>query len=703
MSKYLEGLNKNQRKAAEIITGPLAIIAGAGSGKTKTITHKIAHLIESEGFDPSRILAVTFTNKAAKEMKERISKMIGKKAEKISLSTYHSLGARFLRREIEILGYKSNFNILDNIDQKMILSPLYKKHGLSSKTYPYSSVTSYISKSKILGNTPDVEINNARSDGEKVLADIYKGYVEQLEKIKAVDFDDLLLLSHKILSENEEIAEKWSNKYDYVLVDEFQDTSWVQYELINMIAKHQNITIVGDPDQTIYTWRQADVNLINNFKNNYKKAKVVKLEENYRSTKTILDKANTLIKHNTHRIDKNLKTTKGEGDIVEFNHAFSDDAEARWIVQKINQLRKDRTQLKDIAILYRANYLSAPVEKALINEGINYAIFGGVKFYQRQEIKDAISFLKIIATGDEISMRRMINVPSRKIGKVAQEKLFTFAEEKGMRLYDALMKHINTAPVSLTVKKSLVIFLNLINKYKKALETNSIALVLSKFLKEIDYYSVWNKTTEPARIENLLELIRTIDSWEKQHKDKGIIEYLEEISLFTDKSDFTFASDYVSLMTVHAAKGLEFDSVFILGFSDGVFPSKRAMDEGGSEALEEERRLAYVAITRAKERLYISDARGYSIDYTTQKRPSRFLKEMGINIRDFTSEFIAPQSADENYMEDRNWLEGDTISHIRFGEGVIVSMQGDIVEIAFKDPHGVKSLMKNHKSLERVG
>lgn len=702
MDKHLKGLNKNQKKAAEIIKGPLAIIAGAGSGKTRTITHKIAHLIEDKKMDSQRILAVTFTNKAASEMKDRLVKMIGKKAEDMSISTYHSLGAKILRSEIKVLGYPSNFNILDNIDQKLILAPLYKKYGLSSKTHSYTQVISYISKCKTLGRTPEAELEDAKKDGEKIIANIYKEYSVEIKRIKSLDFDDLLILVHKIFKEHKDIAKKWSDKFDYVLVDEFQDTSLIQYEIIKMISQHNNITIVGDPDQTIYTWRQANVDLINNFQKYFKKAQIVKLEENYRSTKTILDRANNLIKHNTKRIDKKLISTRGEGDIVEFHHAFSDDAEARWIVQKINLLRKERYQLKDVAILYRANYLSAPIEKALINEGLNYVIFGGVKFFQRQEVKDCVSFLKIIHNGDEVSMRRMINIPSRKIGKVALDKLIKFSEEKGMSLFDTIIKYFSVLPVSAAVKNELVIFMNLVNKYRMALKSNPISLVMSKFLIEVKYYGIWNQVTDAGRIENVKEFIKTIHDWEKVNKDKGVLEYIEEVSLYTDKSDHSFASDYVSLMTVHSAKGLEFKNVFIIGFSDGVFPSNRSMDEGGKSALEEERRLAYVAITRAMDKLYITDARGYSIDHKFQKKPSRFLNEMGVNIRSFTTEFIAPNKTEENYIKNRNLIEGDHVSHVRFGQGVIVNVQGELVEIAFKAPHGVKTLMKNHKSIERI-
>ncbi|MCK5807166.1 MAG: UvrD-helicase domain-containing protein, partial [Mycoplasmataceae bacterium] len=422
MSKFLDKLNKEQKRAAKNTKGPLAIIAGAGSGKTRTIAHKISYMIEEVGVPAYRMLALTFTNKAAEEMRDRLELMIGEKAKKTTTTTFHSLCARILKIEHKTANLPQNFNILDNIDQRAILSPIYKKYDLSPKTHSYNSTISYISKNKMSGNAPDYLIDKSVSDSDKIIASIYRDYQETVKRIKSVDFDDLLLLTLKLFNDHKDCAQKWSDKYDYVLVDEFQDTSLVQYEIVKHLAKHNNITIVGDPDQTIYTWRQAHVELINNFKKYFKGAKIIKLEENYRSTQNILKAANKLISHNTKRIEKNLFTSREEGDIIDFNHAFSDDSEARYIVQTINRLRKERTQLKDVAILYRANYQSNALERALINENLNYVIYGGVKFYQRQEVKDALAYLKIIASNDEVSMRRMINIPSRKIGKVAQSK-----------------------------------------------------------------------------------------------------------------------------------------------------------------------------------------------------------------------------------------------------------------------------------------
>lgn len=704
MSKFLVNLNKQQELAVIHDNGPLAIIASAGSGKTRVITHKIAYLIEEKQYKPYRILAVTFTNKAAKEMKERIISMIGEVGEDVKILTYHSMCVRILREEIQYFdGYEKKFNILDPADQRQILSGIYRKLGISSKTLSYTSAIDFISHAKNDMLNPEVMIDEAKSDTDKFMATIYRDYVLETARVRALDFDDLLLFVHKLFKEQPEVAKKWANKFDYVLVDEFQDTSIVQYEIMKALVNKNNLTIVGDPDQTIYTWRRADVSLINNFQHHFEGSTIIKLELNYRSTKTILDKANALIKHNTRRIDKKLVATKSDGDIVEFYHGFSDDAEARWIAQKIQELKRNKVQLKNIAILYRANYLSAAIEKALIQENINYTVWGGTRFYQREEIKDAISFLKIINNGDEVSLRRMINIPARKIGLTSQEAIFTYQEEKNLPLWEVITKHLNALPISTTQKLSLAAFINLVNKYRAALKSNDISTVLDKFLIEVGYISNLSPTEDLGRIENIKELVKILKDWTKENEGKSLDEYLDEVSLFLDV-DHNSAPDYVTLMTVHTSKGLEFDNVFIAGFSDSIFPSARALEEEDGEGIEEERRLAYVAITRAKERLYITDSKGYSVDFKFQKKPSRFLKEMGINIREFTTEFIAPKSVDENYVQkERNFIQGDEINHEVFGNGVIVNVSGDLISIAFKGPHGVKTLMKNHKAIQKIG
>lgn len=702
--KLLDNLNKQQKAAVLHVEGPIAVIAGAGSGKTRMLTRKIAYLIEDVGISPNKILAVTFTNKAANEMKERVIEMIGKKAEQAIISTYHALCSRILRQEIHFFDYPSYFNILDVVDQKQILSSIYKKHNIQAKSLTTNSMLDYISHNKVLNISPQEKLAEAKKDYEKLAATVYRDYQDELLRIKSLDFDDLIIFVHKLFKDNPAARTKWGKMFDYILVDEFQDTSYMQYEIIQTLAFKNNITIVGDPDQTIYTWRWADVDLINNFHQYFKGAKIIKLEQNYRSTKSILKAANQLIKHNKVRIDKNLFTDNEEGEKIEFFHAFSDEAEARWIVRKIYDLKKNKTQLKDMAIIYRANYISQSIERALIKANINYVIFGGVRFYQRQEIKDAISYLKIINNNDEVSMERMINVPARSIGLVAISKLREFALAKQKTLIQAITEDFNELPLQIKQKNELAKFINLINKYRIALKTNPIAKVLRAFLIEVEYLNLYKSNEEKHRLDNVNELIRSLEVWENENSNKKLLDYLSEVSLYIDYENASRTNDFVSLMTVHSSKGMEYKNVFIGGFSDGVFPSSRAIDEGGESALEEERRLAYVALTRAMKKVFISNSRGYMMDYKSQKKPSRFLKEMGINIRHFSSEFIPSIFEDDSEnVDNNNIIEGDKVSHIVFGEGVVLKVSDELVDIKFKKPYGVKTLMKNHKSIERIG
>lgn len=702
MSKYTQHLNEQQKAAVFHTEGSLSIVAGAGSGKTRTLTHKLAYLIDEIGINPYKLLAVTFTNKAANEMKDRVVKLVGDRANAATISTYHSLCVRILRREIGFFGLPSNFNIVDNIDQKQLLRPIYKKHNIKNRTISYSEMISYISHQKMKYNSPEFMMETAKSDNELLPAKIYKDYENSLRRAKSLDFDDLLLYVAKLFKESEEARERWSKRYDYVLVDEFQDTSLIQYDIIKVLADSKNITIVGDPDQTIYTWRNADSSLIKKFNHDFPGNDVVKLEQNYRSTKTILDAANKLIVNNPRREEKNLFTVEGQGDAISFFYGRSEDAEGRWIADEIKELQKNGTKLKEIAILYRSNYLSQALERQMIKANINYVIYGGIKFYQRQEIKDCVAYLKLINNGDDVSMDRMINVPSRKIGAVALEKLNSYAASKQIGLTETLFKFNKELPLTQMQKNSLNEFLNNIAKHRQALKTNKISDVLDSFIKNVNYISTINSIEDQSRIENIKELIKSIKMWEKSNPESSLDDYLAEISLYTDTDKEVSNKDqYVSLMTVHSAKGLEFDHVFISSFSEGVFPSGRALRES-RENLYEERRLAYVAITRARKQLYISNSRGYTIDFKTQKKPSRFIKELGIDIRDHTTEFIAPKNFKENYEEDRNILEGDIVEHIKFGEGTVVNVAGDIIEISFKSPHGLKSMMKNHKSIKVV-
>ena len=702
MSKHLINLNERQKAAVIHTEGSLSIVAGAGSGKTRTLTHKLAYLIDEIKIAPYKLLAVTFTNKAANEMRERVVNLVGDKASSATISTYHSLCVKILRQEIGFFDLPRNFNIIDTIDQRQVLRPIYKKYNLKIRTLPFSQMIHYISKNKIKNNSPEYLIQTAKNDNEKIPALIFQDYEDSLKRSKSLDFDDLLLYVARLFKNSKEARDKWSKRFQYVLVDEFQDTSLIQYEIIKVLASSKNITIVGDPDQTIYTWRNADSTLIKKFNHDFSGNDVVKLEQNYRSTKTILTAANKLIKHNPNREEKNLFTEQNLGEGISFFHGRSEDAEGRWIANKIKDLQKNGVQLRDIAILYRSNYLSQALERQMIKNNVNYVIYGGIRFYERQEIKDCIAYLKLINNGDDVSMDRVINIPSRKIGIVALEKLNAFASKKKIGLTETLFKFNHDLPISKNQKNELNIFLNNIAKHRQALKTNSIFNTLDSFIKNINYISTINTIEDQSKIENIKELIKSIQSWEQNNPDSSLDDYLAEISLYTDREKGNSVRDqYISLMTVHSAKGLEFDHVFISSFSEGIFPSSRTINES-KEGLYEERRLAYVAITRAKKQIYISTSKGYNIDFKTQKKPSRFIKELGIDIRNHSSEFIAPTDFKDNYEKDRNLLEGDIVEHIKFGLGTVVSLHGETIEIAFKAPHGLKSMMKNHKSIKVV-
>ncbi|MCP4337268.1 MAG: UvrD-helicase domain-containing protein [Mycoplasma sp.] len=703
MEKILEGLNKSQKEAVLNTKGPLRILAGAGSGKTRVLTRKIAYLIEHEKIEPSQILAVTFTNKAAQEMKQRVKDIIGKKADDSILATYHSFCVRVLRQDINALGKVRNFNIIDNSDQRQILRPIYKKYGVSSKTITSSQMIEYISRQKSNLIKPSILIEEAETDGEKFKAKIYRDYLEVTERTNSLDFDDLLIKVYELFKNHPDVQKKWSEKFKYILIDEFQDTSWIQYEIIKRLSLHNNFTIVGDPDQTIYTWRGAKVQLILNFDKDFSNSKTIKLEENYRSTKNILNAANNLIKNNNSRIEKKLISNKTIGLPLEFHHAYSPELEAKWVAQKIINLQKSKIQLKNIAIFYRSNYLSRTIEQALILANLPYKIYGDVRFYERKEIKDALAFLKVINNGDEVSLQRIINVPARKIGSTTLSKLNDFALEKKETLANAIIKYYKVLPVSLSQKNSLGTLFNLIIKYRKAIETNSISIVINQFLIEVSYIAGLVQAKEQQKLENIKEFISTVKIWEKNNPEKTIDDYLQEVTLLTNQDNMDKFQTSVTLMTIHASKGLEFDNVFIIGMSEQVFPNSRAIMSGEKE-IEEERRLAYVAVTRARERLFLSDSKGYSIDHRFMKRPSRFIAEMGIDMKRFAKELLIEGVFEKNYNKENDIIleVNDKVQHSIFGKGIIKNIEGEMAVILFEKPHGEKLLMKQHKSLKKV-
>ncbi len=710
-----ENLNKEQKAAILKNDGPLRIIAGAGSGKTGVLTKKISYLIKKMGVLPERILALTFTNKAANEMKSRVVSIIGTDGNKSNISTFHALCYKFLRTEIENLNFPKNFIVIDSTDQIYILKKIYKEINLTSSLLSYASIIKFISKSKILSiNYDEAENNKVDNDTEMLKIDIYKKYKLELESKKYVDFDDLLILTNKVLVDFPEVRKAWAGKFDYILVDEFQDTSIIQYNIIKLLSNLKNITIVGDPDQTIYSWRGADINLINNFHKDFKGTTTITMDMNYRSTKNILDAANKLIRSNEDRLPKSLKTEGLMGDPIEFYYAYSQEAEARWVVNQINELKRNKVQLKDIAIFYRSNFYSRLIESSLITDAINHKIFGGQKFFERSEIKDVISFLWTISkTPSQIHFQRIINVPARKIGPATESKLIKFAEEKNMSIYEALIEHFRIIPVPKETKSKIVDFLNEIRRHKSFLERGiSISKTIESFLNSINYmFSIKDDNTESdSKLENINELFKSIENWETKNPTLKLEDYLEEISLMNMSSDSEEdAINYVTLMTIHASKGLEFKNVFLLGLNEDVFPSARISqiedEQKKKHKMEEERRLAYVAITRAKEKLFISGARGtnFIANVTNQKSPSRFISEMGIDISAYVSDLTTIKNFENDIKINKNYIVGDVISHISFGEGTVLDLEGDKITIKFnKEEVGTKQFLKNHKSIERI-
>ncbi|MBN0970479.1 ATP-dependent helicase [Mycoplasma phocoeninasale] len=724
----LDILNEQQKAAVMYNEGPLRIIAGAGSGKTKVLTHKIAYLIENERISPEKILALTFSNKAANEMKQRVFQLLANMDVEgnPTISTFHAMCAKILRSEIHNFGYSNDFQILDELDQKEVLKIVYSELNISSTEYTYSSIISFIqNKKNEIENFEEKNNKNIEETDDKVAKTkeiIYQQYQIHLQRSRSLDFDDLLVFVYRLFYDPrfKKVADKWKKKYEYVLIDEFQDTSVLQYMIMKKIATTPYLTIVGDPDQTIYSWRNADINIIMNFDKDFSNALTIKLEENYRSTKSILKVANNLISHNKLRLDKKLFTKNEEGEDIEFYCGFSDEAEARWIANKISNLKRNRVQLKNIAILYRINSYSRAIEEALIRENSIYKIFGSIKFYQREEIKDALAYLRVIHDGSEISLLRIINKPSRKIGNITIDKLLAFARNKNMDLFSCLQSNFEEIQTKLRISvdtlKNIASLINEIRWAKRAIQQNSIHLTLKELIfNRLKYFEEIKKSEEEyeARVENFMSLIDAIENWEKKHPKGTIDEYLQEITLITDRDVEDDAVSFVSLMTVHNAKGLEFDYVFIAGLSENIFPLRRAIllspqkdfiylkkmdnkQEENFEGLEEERRLAYVAMTRAKKKLFLS----FSVGKSGINTKSRFLDEAGIHenksIRIANNFSIAQENKNNDDL-----IIGDYITHKTYGKGLIINMVDEIIEVQFEIDKKIKKLAKHHPAIKK--
>lgn len=726
----MKKINQNQKEAIESGNEPLMIIAGAGSGKTFVLTQRIIYLVKDLGFYHNSILAFTFTNKAANEIKERILNSIPDLPFNW-IGTFHSICLKILREDIQILNRSSNFVILDEEDQLSIIKEIYKIKAFSKDIIIQKKVLSFVSylKSKKVDIEDDEEINDLLRKVElneekiEVIKTCYKEYCNYLLIKNLLDFDDLIICVNKIFSINEEVKLKWQNRFNYILVDEFQDTNEDQFELLNHLIKDkQNIFIVGDPDQMIYSWRGAYSNIFEDFQELYPNHKKILLEKNYRSSQNILDVSNQLIKNNKFRIEKSLYTDNNKGSKVVYYHALSSDRESNWIVKKIIELKDiEGYRYKDIVVLYRSNYLSRNIEQSLIYKNIPYVIFGGLKFFQRKEIKDLISFMKLICFDDDVSLNRIHNTPKRKISEAIYSKILQFANNNNISTWEGFKRIYEIDELKDAAKKSCYDFYELILSLKE-FKYISINDLVDKILKDTNYLEYLKEIDEEYRIENIKELKSSIALYQYWNPKSTLKDYLQEITLYmsNEEKGFDNKKDYVSLMTIHNAKGLEFKNVFLMAFCDGLFPSAKSIEKGD---ISEERRIAYVAMTRAKENLFISsyDGKSFHIASASNLLPSRFIDEIKSNKnfdsiidpaiksennnKKFFFDKIIYEKSDpfENYHEKKQTYElGDPVIHTMFGSGIIIGIDGETLKITFKSPHGIKFISRDHKSIKKL-
>ena len=632
MSIY-DALNPMQKEAVLHTEGPLLILAGAGSGKTRVLTHRVAYLIDEKQVNPWNILAITFTNKAAGEMRERVDQLVGFGAESIWVSTFHSTCVRILRRHIEYLGYNTNFSIYDSDDQKTLMKQVFKAMDVDTKQFKERSVLGTISsaKDKLIG--PEEFLLNAGQDfRQRRIGEIYKEYQKRLRKNNALDFDDLIVKTVELFQNNSEILNYYQERFKYIMVDEYQDTNLAQFKLISLLAsKYRNLCVVGDDDQSIYRFRGADIGNILSFEEAFPGAKVIKLEQNYRSTQNILNAANGVIRHNRGRKDKTLWTANGEGDLIRFKQFDTAREEADFVAREI---RDSGYAYQDQAVLYRTNAQSRLLEERCIFYNVPYRLVGGVNFYQRKEIKDILAYLKTIANGvDDLSVLRIINVPKRGIGATTMGKVTIFASEHGMSLYDALREARQIPGIGKAAEK-IGTFIGQMESFRARAQSEDYTIqdLIEGIMDETGYQQELEAEGEvesQTRLENIEELVNKAVSYEEDSEHSTLDEFLEQVALVADIDNMDESENRVTLMTLHSAKGLEFPKVYLVGLEDGLFPSMMSINSDDKTDMEEERRLCYVGITRAKNELVITSARQRMVNGETRYcKPSRFLEEV---------------------------------------------------------------------------
>ena len=695
----LNDLNDRQKEAVLYNDGPLLIIAGAGAGKTKTLTTKIAYLIEEMKVNTSSILAITFTNKAAKEMRDRLFSLIGILSKNLQVSTFHSFGLRLIRENYDTLGYKQNFNIMDSEDSLTIVKKIIKEMNLDTKQYNAKAIRNRISSCKNDLVTPEDYKKYTVSDYEDVVYNVYVRYQKKLFENNSVDFDDLLILPIKLFKEHKDILERYQELFKYVLIDEYQDTNEAQYVLTKLISKkYQNITCVGDDCQSIYSFRGANYKNILNFEKDFKAAKTILLEQNYRSTSTILDAANDVIKNNKQKKDKKLWTDRGIGEKIKYYKAYNEIDESQYVVRNVKELIDKDTPLNEIAVLYRTNAQSRTIEEEMLKANIPYRVVGSVYFYSRKEIKDLMAYLRLIHnSSDNISFLRVINTPKRGIGLKTIDNLTKKADEQNISLYDAIDSG-----------KELV-FKNIIEKLKEESKDCTLTELIDKILNYSGMRDelVSEDTLESEiRLENLEEFKSITKTFEEEEGEVSLEDFLLEVSLISDVEEYRDDPNRVSLMTVHSVKGLEFSKVFVIGMEEGIFPHVNSL-QSNSE-VEEERRLCYVAITRAKDNLWLINTRSRTLYGQTQVNPtSRFIEEINrdlIEIESSNKEELVPKIKVEDVFHEEtvDYKVGDIVYHETFGMGKVVDVSNELLDVAFKHPIGIKKLMKNHKKLSKV-
>ena len=714
MSKLIDGLNEKQKEAVLHQQGPLLIIAGAGSGKTKVLINKIAYLLE-QGVSPYNILAITFTNKAAEEMKERIkantSNFTGKA---VWISTFHSMCNRILRKEIEALGYSTRYNIYDSNDLEALIKKVIKELNIDDKKFTPKSVLYGISILKNNLIDPQEAERKAADYFEEMVAKIYKSYQEKLKETDSLDFDDLLYLTVKLFRTNKETLDYYQERFKYIFVDEYQDTNHVQYLLTEMLAeKYRNICVVGDPDQSIYGWRGADMSNILNFEKDYPGAKVIFLEQNYRSTDQILKAANAVIKNNSSRKPKNLWTNNKKGELLTCFEGETEGEEAAYLAREIERLVRAGYSYGDIAILYRTNSQSRIIEKSLVRYGINYKLYGGLSFFKRKEIKDILGYLQYLNNPkDVIAFERIINTPKRGIGGTTVNKILFNAEDKGLTLEESLKdgeSYLNTG-----IFKKIAGFLKLMENLQNKLTTSSVTELTEAVIKETGYLKELEvERTEEAkdRIANVKELLSETGEFDLQDDEKTLESFLGNIALYSETDELSNESK-VTLITLHMAKGLEYKVVFIAGMEEGIFPHYRSLSDPAE--MEEERRLCYVGITRGKEKVYLTRAyirNQYGI--TRGNEESRFIGEIPLELKNYPNkEYESFKSSYERDTvqavegrEEAGFRLGDKVFHNKFGEGVIVQQDGKgqdtTISIAFPNA-GIKKFLAVYAPIKKI-